>query len=99
GAGPGVGPLRWALRGATPPPCHYVVRTGTRQGQPCGRLHPPGQCFAQLTDCLRARYGFGPSPDWAPLVRSRGLAMFEMSAVELFEALRSDSAMYADVDN
>ncbi|CAI7846197.1 unnamed protein product [Closterium sp. NIES-53] len=25
---------------------------GARRSQPCGRSHPPGQCFAQLTDTL-----------------------------------------------
>ncbi|CAI7859427.1 unnamed protein product [Closterium sp. NIES-53] len=57
-----------------------------------------GLCFVQLTDRLHAQYGFGPSPDWAPLVHSRGLALFEKSALQLFEALRSYYAMYADVD-
>ncbi|CAI5967449.1 unnamed protein product [Closterium sp. NIES-64] len=68
-------------------PAPYVVRTGSHQGQPCGRLHPLGQCFAQLTDRLRAEYGFGPAPDWAPLVYSRGPSLFQMTAVELLDAL------------
>ncbi|CAI5955980.1 unnamed protein product [Closterium sp. NIES-65] len=86
-SGRGIGLPSWALRGATPPPCPYVVRTGSHQGQPCGRLHPLGQCFAQLTDRLRAEYGFGPAPDWAPLVYSRGPSLFQMTAVELLDAL------------
>ncbi|CAI7847712.1 unnamed protein product [Closterium sp. NIES-53] len=37
-------------RGVVHPPCTYHVLTGARRSQPCGRSHPPGQCFAQLTD-------------------------------------------------
>ncbi|CAI7851923.1 unnamed protein product [Closterium sp. NIES-53] len=56
------------------------------------------RCSAQLTDRVRAQYGFGPTPDWAPLARSRGLALWDLSAVQLVEALDYVSMMYADVD-
>ncbi|CAI5518364.1 unnamed protein product [Closterium sp. Naga37s-1] len=53
-AGRGGGPPSSTLRGVTPPPCPYVVQSGGRAGFRCGRFHAPGQCFAQLTDRVRA---------------------------------------------
>ncbi|CAI7771716.1 unnamed protein product, partial [Closterium sp. NIES-53] len=62
---------RQLQRGVVHPPCTYHVLTGARRGQPCGRSHPPGQGFAQLTDTVRLAYGVdGPARDWLPLVQT-----------------------------
>ncbi|CAI5475966.1 unnamed protein product [Closterium sp. Yama58-4] len=84
---PGLG-LRQTQRGAAYPPCTYQVLTGARRGHPCGRLHPPGQCFAQLTDTVRLVYGVGvPVPDWLPLVQRYGSALWGMSAEQLADLI------------
>ncbi|CAI7733585.1 unnamed protein product [Closterium sp. NIES-53] len=80
------------------PPCTYHVLTGVRRSQPCGRSHPPGQCFAQLTDTVRLAYGIdGPAPDWLPLVQTYGPALWGMSASQLVDLLGTPHAMYAVV--
>ncbi|CAI7770773.1 unnamed protein product [Closterium sp. NIES-53] len=49
--------------GVVHPPCTYHILTGAHRNQPCGRSHPPGQCFAQLTDTVRLAYGVdSPAP-------------------------------------
>ncbi|CAI7870007.1 unnamed protein product [Closterium sp. NIES-53] len=91
---------RQLQRGVVHPPCTYHVLTGARHGQPCGRSHPPGQCFAQLTDTVRLAYGVdGPAPDWLPLVQTCGPALWGMSASLLVDLLRTPHAMYAVVDS
>ncbi|CAI7901972.1 unnamed protein product, partial [Closterium sp. NIES-53] len=73
---------------------------GARRGQACGRSHPPGQCFAQLTVTLRAACGVdGPAPDWLPLVQTYGPALWGMSASQLVDLLGNPHAMYAVVDS
>ncbi|CAI7899063.1 unnamed protein product [Closterium sp. NIES-53] len=75
------------------------VLTGARRGQPCGCTHPPGQCFAQLTDTVRLAFGVGgPAPDWLPLVQTYGSALWGMSASQLL-GLLGTHAMYAVVDS
>ncbi|CAI7796196.1 unnamed protein product [Closterium sp. NIES-53] len=82
------------------PPTGLPAAGGARRGQPCGRSHPPGQCFAQLTDTLRAAYGVdGPAPDWLPLVQTCGPALWGMSASQLVDLLGNPHAMYAVVDS
>ncbi|CAI7840165.1 unnamed protein product [Closterium sp. NIES-53] len=98
GSGAPYGPPSWTSRGpAQHPPCQYRVQTGPRGGYLCGRFHPPGQCFAQLTDRYHAQ--FGPTrtvPDWATLACSVGPHLYSMTAPQLDEAVRSVSVMYAD---
>ncbi|CAI7817701.1 unnamed protein product [Closterium sp. NIES-53] len=73
--------------------------SGGRRGQPCGRTHPPGQCFAQLTDMVRLAYGVGgPAPDWFPLVQTYGPALWGMSASQLLDLLGTPHVMYVVVD-
>ncbi|CAI7814730.1 unnamed protein product, partial [Closterium sp. NIES-54] len=68
--------------------------------QPCGRNHPPGQCFAQLTNTVRLAYGVdGPAPDWLPLVQKYGPALWGMSASQLVDLFGTPHAMYAVVDS
>ncbi|CAI7857170.1 unnamed protein product [Closterium sp. NIES-54] len=97
--GQGSGP-RQPSCGAVHPPCTYLVQTGARRGLPCGRTHPPGQCFAKITDTLRAAYGVGgPAPEWLPLVQTYGLALWGMSASHLLDLLGTPHAMYVVVDS
>ncbi|CAI5969403.1 unnamed protein product [Closterium sp. NIES-64] len=57
----------------SPVRCSYVIRTGTRTGQPCGtRSHTPSRCFARLSDAWRTVFGDEAElPDWVELLRQR----------------------------
>ncbi|CAI7806043.1 unnamed protein product [Closterium sp. NIES-54] len=91
---------RQLQRGVVHPPCTYHVLTGARRGQPCGRSHPPGQGFAQLTDTVRLAYGVdGPARDWLPLVQTYDPTLWGMSASQLGDLLGTPHAMYAVVDS
>ncbi|CAI7772049.1 unnamed protein product [Closterium sp. NIES-54] len=69
--------------------CPYVIRTGDRAGQTCGRLHTQHRCFSRLDDAWRAEFGDDAElPCWANLLRSR-IAIFDLD----FDAILS--AMYA----
>ncbi|CAI7758027.1 unnamed protein product [Closterium sp. NIES-54] len=66
----------------------YVIRTGDRAGQTCGRLHTQHRCFSRLDDAWRAEFGDDAElPRWADLLRSR-IAIFDLD----FDAILS--AMY-----
>ncbi|CAI7874761.1 unnamed protein product [Closterium sp. NIES-53] len=48
----------------------YVIRTGDRAGQTCGRLHTQHRCFSRLDDAWRAEFGDDAElPRWADLLR------------------------------
>ncbi|CAI7926388.1 unnamed protein product [Closterium sp. NIES-54] len=69
--------------------CPYVIRTGVRAGQTCGKLHTQHRCFSRLDDAWRAEFGDDVElPHWADLLRSR-IAIFDLD----FDAILS--AMYA----
>ncbi|CAI7896356.1 unnamed protein product, partial [Closterium sp. NIES-53] len=69
--------------------CQYVIRTGVRAGQTCGKLHTQHCCFSGLDDAWRAEFGDDVElPRWADLLRSR-IAIFDLD----FDAILS--AMYA----
>ncbi|CAI7931598.1 unnamed protein product, partial [Closterium sp. NIES-54] len=69
--------------------CLYVIRTGDRAGQTCGRLHTRHHCFSHLDDAWGAEFGDDVElPRWANLLRSR-VAIFDLD----FDAILS--AMYA----
>ncbi|CAI7764630.1 unnamed protein product, partial [Closterium sp. NIES-53] len=69
--------------------CPYVIRTGVRVGQTCGRLHTEHRCFARLDDAWRAEFGDDVEPPrWAEMLRS-GVAIFDLD----YDAIIS--AMYA----
>ncbi|CAI7743766.1 unnamed protein product [Closterium sp. NIES-53] len=91
---------RHLQRGVVHPPCTYHVLTGARRGQPCGHTHPPGQCFAQLTDTVRLAFGVdSPALDWLPLVQTCGPTLWGMSASQLVDLLGTPHAMYAVADS
>ncbi|CAI7777903.1 unnamed protein product [Closterium sp. NIES-54] len=79
----------WFLRGASRGSCPYVIRTGDRAGQTCGRLHTQHRCFSRLDDAWHAEFRDDVNlPCWADLLRSR-IAIFDLD----FDAILS--AMYA----
>ncbi|CAI7752753.1 unnamed protein product [Closterium sp. NIES-53] len=79
----------WFLRGASGGSCPYVIRTGDRAGQTCGRLHTQHRCFSRLDDAWRAEFGDDVElPRWADLLKTR-IAIFDLD----FDAILS--AMYA----
>ncbi|CAI7795632.1 unnamed protein product [Closterium sp. NIES-53] len=69
--------------------CPYVIRTGDRAGQTCGRLHTQHRCFSRVDDAWRAEFGDEVErPRWADLLRS-GVAICDLD----FDVILS--AMYA----
>ncbi|CAI7897534.1 unnamed protein product, partial [Closterium sp. NIES-53] len=67
--------------GASPAPlatadsvyCPYVIRTGDRAGQTCGKPHTQHRCFSRLDDAWRAEFGDEAERSrWAELLRYRG---------------------------
>ncbi|CAI7772549.1 unnamed protein product [Closterium sp. NIES-53] len=83
----------WFLRGPSGGSCPYVIRTGDRAGQTCGRLHTQHRCFSRLDDTWHAEFGDDVElPRWADLLKSR-IAIFDLD----FDALLS--AMYALSDS
>ncbi|CAI5950132.1 unnamed protein product [Closterium sp. NIES-65] len=51
-------------------PCPYVIRTGDRTGQTCGRLHTQYRCFSRLTSAFRTEFPDAAElPRWAELLR------------------------------
>ncbi|CAI7853185.1 unnamed protein product [Closterium sp. NIES-53] len=79
----------WFLRGASGGSCPYVIRTGDRAGQTCGRLHSQHRCFSRLDGAWRAEFGDDVElPRWADLLKSR-IAIFDQE----FDVILS--AMYA----
>ncbi|CAI7841145.1 unnamed protein product [Closterium sp. NIES-54] len=79
----------WYLRGASVGSCPYVIRTGDRAGQTCGRLHTQHRCFSCLDVAWRAEFVNDVDlPRSADLLKSR-IAIFDLD----FDAILS--AMYA----
>ncbi|CAI7869917.1 unnamed protein product [Closterium sp. NIES-53] len=58
--------------------CPYVICTGDRAGQTCGKPHTQHRCFSRLDDTWRAEFGDeAERPRWAELLRS-GVAIFDL---------------------
>ncbi|CAI7871516.1 unnamed protein product [Closterium sp. NIES-53] len=69
--------------------CSYVIRTGDRAGQTCGKPHTQHRYFSRLDDAWRAEFRDEVEcPRWAELLRS-GVAIFDLD----YDA--NLSAMYA----
>ncbi|CAI7779563.1 unnamed protein product [Closterium sp. NIES-53] len=69
--------------------CPYVIRTGDRAGQTCGRFHTQHRCFSRLDDAWHAEFcDEVERPRWAELLRS-WVAIFDLD----FDAILT--AMYA----
>ncbi|CAI7806645.1 unnamed protein product, partial [Closterium sp. NIES-53] len=77
----------WFLHGASKGSCPYVIRTGDRAGQTCGRLHTQHCCFSRLDDAWRAELGDDVElPRWADLLRSR-IAIFDLDFHAILSAI------------
>ncbi|CAI7831938.1 unnamed protein product, partial [Closterium sp. NIES-54] len=69
--------------------CPYVIRTGVRAGQTCGKPQTQHCCFSCLDDAWRAEFGDkAERPRWAELLRSR-ISIFDLN----YDAILA--AMYA----
>ncbi|CAI7814190.1 unnamed protein product [Closterium sp. NIES-54] len=82
---------KFAQRGASggSVSCPYVICTGDRAGQTCGKLHTQHRCFSRLDDAWRAEFGDeAECPRWAKLLRY-GAAIFDLD----YDAILA--AMYA----
>ncbi|CAI7730690.1 unnamed protein product [Closterium sp. NIES-54] len=67
--------------------CPYVIRTGVRAGQICGKYHTERCCFAYLDDAWRAEFGDDVErPHWAELLRS-GVAIFDLDYDVIISAM------------
>ncbi|CAI5520482.1 unnamed protein product, partial [Closterium sp. Naga37s-1] len=50
--------------------CTYVIRTGDRTGQTCGRAHTTQRCFSRLDDAWRTQFPTATElPRWADLMK------------------------------
>ncbi|CAI7891568.1 unnamed protein product [Closterium sp. NIES-53] len=69
--------------------CPYVIRTGDRAGQTCGKPHTQHRYFSRLDDAWRSEFGDeAERPRWAELLRY-GVAIFDLD----YDAILA--AMYA----
>ncbi|CAI7810435.1 unnamed protein product [Closterium sp. NIES-54] len=67
--------------------CPYVIRTGVRAGQTCGRYHTERCCFARLDDAWRAEFGDDVErPRWAQLLQS-GVPIFDINYDVIISAM------------
>ncbi|CAI7808853.1 unnamed protein product [Closterium sp. NIES-53] len=67
--------------------CPYVIRTGDRAGQTCGKPHTQHRCFSRLDDAWRAEFGDeAKRPRWAELLRSR-VAIFDLDNDAILAAM------------
>ncbi|CAI5948824.1 unnamed protein product [Closterium sp. NIES-64] len=68
--------------------CTYVIRTGDRTGQQCGRQHATQRCFSRLDDAWRVQFPQATElPRWLDLLK-KGIDIYALD----FDAILS--AMY-----
>ncbi|CAI7929496.1 unnamed protein product, partial [Closterium sp. NIES-54] len=71
----GYNPIRRGASGGSVS-CPYVIRTGDRAGQTCGKAHTQHRCISCLHDACRAEFGDKVKrPHWAELLRSEAAAL------------------------
>ncbi|CAI7880006.1 unnamed protein product [Closterium sp. NIES-53] len=69
--------------------CPYVIRTGDRAGQTCGKPHNQHRCFSRLDDAWCAEFGDeAERPRWAELLRS-GVAIFDLDYAAILATIES----------
>ncbi|CAI7776952.1 unnamed protein product [Closterium sp. NIES-53] len=72
--------------------CSYVIRTGDRVGQTCGKPHTQHRCFSHLDDAWRAEFGDEVKrPHSAELLWS-GVAIFDLDYDAILSAMNALSA-------
>ncbi|CAI7811423.1 unnamed protein product [Closterium sp. NIES-54] len=91
--GPGGGQRQQQQRRSkTYDTCPYVIRTGDRAGQTCGKLHTQHRYFSRLDDAWRAEFGNEVErPHWADLRRS-GVAIFDLDFNVILSSMYAFSA-------
>ncbi|CAI7784871.1 unnamed protein product [Closterium sp. NIES-53] len=73
--------------------CPYVIRTGDRAGQTCGKAHTQHRCFSRLDDAWQAEFGDEVErPHWAELLKS-GVAIFDLDYDAILSAMYALSAI------
>ncbi|CAI5949543.1 unnamed protein product [Closterium sp. NIES-64] len=78
----------WPWRRWRWPGCTYVIRTGDRTGQQCGRPHATQRCFSRLDDAWRVQFPQATElPCWLDLLK-KGIDIYALD----FDAILS--AMY-----
>ncbi|CAI7837081.1 unnamed protein product, partial [Closterium sp. NIES-54] len=83
---------RQQRRSETPVSCPYVIRTGDRAGQTCGRPHTQHRSFSHLDDAWHAEFGdVVERPHWVELLRS-GVAIFDLDYDAIISAMYALSA-------
>ncbi|CAI7869438.1 unnamed protein product [Closterium sp. NIES-54] len=72
--------------------CPYVIHTGDRAGQTCGKSHTQHRCFSRLDDAWRAEFGDEVEwPHWVELLRY-GVAIFDLDYDVILSAMYALSA-------
>ncbi|CAI7771095.1 unnamed protein product [Closterium sp. NIES-54] len=67
--------------------CPYVIRTGDRAGQTCGKPHTQHRCFSRLDDAWSAEFGDeAERPRWEELLRY-GVAIFGLDSDAILAAM------------
>ncbi|CAI7749233.1 unnamed protein product [Closterium sp. NIES-54] len=67
--------------------CLYVIRTGDRAGQTCGKFHTQHRCFSRLDDAWRVEFGDeAERPRWLELLRS-GVDIFALDYNAILAAM------------
>ncbi|CAI5474516.1 unnamed protein product [Closterium sp. Yama58-4] len=67
--------------------CSYVIRTGDRKGQKCGKFHTQYRCFSRLDDAWREEMGEDVErPRWADLMRA-GVDIFALDYDAIIAAM------------
>ncbi|CAI7899561.1 unnamed protein product, partial [Closterium sp. NIES-53] len=67
--------------------CPYVIRTGDRAGQTCGKFHSQHHCFSRLDDPWRTEFGDeAERPRWSELLRS-GVDIFALDYDAILDAM------------
>ncbi|CAI5460803.1 unnamed protein product [Closterium sp. Yama58-4] len=67
--------------------CSYVIRTGDRKGQTCGKFHTQYRCFFRLDDAWREEMGEDVErPRWAELMRA-GVDIFALDYDAIIAAM------------
>ncbi|CAI7878932.1 unnamed protein product [Closterium sp. NIES-53] len=72
--------------------CLYVIRTGDRAGQTCGKPHTQHRCFSRLNDAWPAEFGDEVEHShWAEILRS-GVSFFDLDLDAILSAMCALSA-------
>ncbi|CAI7799936.1 unnamed protein product [Closterium sp. NIES-53] len=78
GSGGGGGSSGWSGSCGNTGGSPYVIRTGVRAGQTCGKYHTERRCFSRLDDAWHTEFGGDVErPHWAQLLQS-GVPIFDL---------------------